>query len=69
MTNLYDILAFNDDPYLPYILVSVNSDPLSGYSAQDPRKVGLRAKVPIPGANAFFYPHFLRDDPIFPPIS
>ena len=31
------------------LLVSVSSDPLSGYSAQDPRKVGLSAKRRIPG--------------------
>jgi len=31
------------------IVVSVSSDPLSGYSAQDPRKVGLSAKRRIPG--------------------
>ena len=33
------------------------------------RIVGLSAKVPTPGANAFFPPRFLREDPIFPPIS
>ena len=54
---------------IPTPFVSVSSDPLSGYSAQDPRKVGLSAKRRIPGANAFFPPPIPRADPIFPPIS
>ena len=53
----------------------VNSDTALSQSAQTHfsgrtyRKVGLSAKVPIPGANAFFPPRFLREDPIFPLIS
>ena len=33
------------------------------------QKVGLRAKRRNPGANAFFPLQFLREDPIFSPIS